>query len=202
MTPKAQIKIVAYVVSGIYALVFLLLGIQLPSTAAKLTGAIPVVLVGLFALLDTVLWRSFPIKYLVRGRPRITGTWKGALTPADESGLEIPTFLDIRQTLTDISVKLVTKESQSRSVSVPGEPRFREFCLYYNYENIPGPAVRDRSPIHFGGVSMDVSGLEPNSLVGNYWTDRRTTGTFRVTKISTKHLGDFESASAASEDAK
>jgi hypothetical protein len=201
--PQTQIKAFAYVVSSAYALVFLLLGIRLPSTANKVTAIIPTVLVLLFVTVDTFLWHLPPLKYLVRDRSRIGGTWKGELHPVDGDSESIQMFLVVRQTLTDVSLTLVTNESSSRSVSATLATKGpSEFTLYYNYQNIPVPAVRDTSPIHFGGVIIKITGLDPKRLSGDYWTDRLTRGSFEVTKLSNKRLDDFDFTSTKIEEDK
>jgi hypothetical protein len=199
MRPQTLIKIVAYAVAGVYALILLIVGVRLPSTATKIASAIPVVLVVLFAAFDAILWSWPPLRYLIRGRPRINGTWAGELTPVEAGGTDpsgaLPIVLVIRETFTDLSITLTTEESRSRSLAASIiRHGSGDFSAYYTYENVPAPLFRDGSPIHFGGVVIDISGLEPSAIAGSYWTDRRTRGSFKVEKVTKKHVDSFREA--------
>jgi hypothetical protein len=44
------------------------------------------------------------------------------------------------------------------------------------YRNEPKVEVRQRSPIHYGGMLLTVQGEPPSRLEGHYWTDRNTRG--------------------------
>ena len=203
MKTQTQIKVVAYAVSGAYALTLFILGIRLPNIATRVLGLIPILLILLFAAFDNYLWRVSPTKHLVRNRPRIGGTWKGSLipvqpTPGEDDALrDIPVFLVVRQTYTNLSLTLVSGESKSRSLLASIEQRGTDdFSLFYGYQNIPGSGVRANSPIHLGGAALEISGLEPDVLSGDYWTDRLTTGSLRVRRLTKKYVDDFATAQA------
>jgi len=62
------------------------------------------------------------------------------------------------------------------------------------YFNTPSISVRDKSPIHFGGLLLEIQPGEKMVLKGNYWTDRGTKGTLRFDKRMKKMCDDFDDA--------
>lgn len=205
MSTNKQIKVVVYIVSGAYSIALLAAGLKLPNNYLKALSFLPAIIVLCFALYDNVLWRVQPIRFFVRNRPRLRGTWTGVLVsyqidPADNevAAAPIPIVLVIRQTYSTVSVTLMTEESRSRSlvssIYMHGD---EDFTLYYHYQNTPELGIRKRSPIHFGGVAINIPGLAPQHLTGEYWTDRDSKGTFKCTFHSTKCVGSFEDAIAS-----
>ena len=172
MSPSNRTRIAAYLVTGAWSLALLIAGVQLPGTASKILGAVPTVIVVLFAIFDNWLWSVGPIKRIVKC-PNLNGTWKGTLTSyrADGGGQEvahrpIPIFLVIRQSYLDLSITLLSKESRSRSIAALVQTNHPDdFTVYYHYTNIPGLAVRDRSPVHSGGTKLDMLWCDPADTV-------------------------------------
>jgi hypothetical protein len=203
MSPSGRVKVAAYLVTGAWSIALLIVGVQLPGTASKVLGSVPIVVVLLFAIFDNWLWGLGPIKRLVK-RPNLNGTWKGTLTSlrADSGSQEvahppIPIFLVVRQSYLDLSITLLSEESRSRSIAGLLQANHPDdFTVYYHYTNIPGLAVRDRSPVHSGGARLDIAGVSPLSMDGEYWTDRRTRGTFTVRRASKKRYGTYAEAAA------
>jgi hypothetical protein len=60
------------------------------------------------------------------------------------------------------------------------------------YRNDPKVSVRDRSPIHFGGMHLRVSGED--ALEGDYWTDRKTSGRLTLKRVSRDKCRSFADA--------
>lgn len=202
MKAKTQIQVTAYVVAGAYSLAIFLAGLQLPHTYARVLSGLPLLLVLCFGLFDKLLWRIWPIKYLIRSRPVLLGTWKGSLSAChlEAGGTHkqqdpIDVFVVIRQRYTEVSVMLVTAESRSRSTLASIIVNDTDdFTLHYQYQNRPSADFRSRSPIHFGGAVIDVSGRRPRHVKGEYWTDRQTWGTFEAMWITNKVVSDFDEA--------
>jgi hypothetical protein len=67
-----------------------------------------------------------------------------------------------------------------------------DFSIFYHYHNISDLEVREKSPIHFGGARLDVIGRQPASLKGEYWTSRRSRGTFSVKLASRRRYGTYD----------
>lgn len=203
MKSQNLIKYVAYTVSGTYALILFILGIQLPNVAVKLLSTLPLVLVLLFILFDRWLWRRKPFWFFVRRRPRLGGTWRGLLTAVrlddncNEISVDIPVFFEIHQTFSELSIALMSRESESRSMTADlVSDSHGRFILWYQYQGVPGIEVRARSPIHFGGSRVDISERDPKTFTGEYWTDRMTRGSYTAELISASFLGSFGAAEA------
>jgi hypothetical protein len=203
MSPSNRVKIAAYLVTGAWSLVVLIAGVKVPGVATKVLGVLPIVIVAMFALFDSWLWQVGPIKRLVK-RPNLSGTWKGPLVSyrADSSGQEvahppIPIFLVIRQSYLDLSVTLLSAESRSRSIAALVQVNHADdYTVYYHYMNTPTLPFRNQSPVHSGGTRLDIAGVSPSSLDGEYWTDRRTRGTLTVSRASKKRFGTYADAAA------
>ena len=194
-----RVKLTAYVVSIVYSLALFITGLHLPGLAAKLVSLLPTVIVLAFAFFDSWLWRRAGINKRFH-RPNLVGTWYGDLVSmqTDTNGREItadpiPVVLAITETFTTISVTLMTKESKSRSVAEQLVKNANgDHTLHYQYRNIPRLPLRDQSPEHAGSVVIDVPDLAPTTLDGEYWTNRRTRGTFAISHVSQQTAGSFE----------
>jgi hypothetical protein len=196
-----QTQLIAYIVAGAYSIALLIAGLQLPQTPARILSVLPAAIVVSFGFFDKTLWRIRPFKLVARKRPRLRGTWRGTLTrfqgPGGAPRTPIPIDLVIRQTYSSLSIVLMSAESRSRSVVASiffnGDA---DFTLYYQYQNVPRLDVRNRSAIHYGGAAVEVAGLDPVTLVGEYWTDRDSKGMFEVNFVSRKLAGHFRAALA------
>lgn len=67
------------------------------------------------------------------------------------------------------------------------ERQMRQLC--YSYTSRPKVALRDRSTPHDGTILFNIVGDPVQKLEGEYWTQRRTTGTVVLT-FETKDLLD------------
>ena len=145
--------------------------------------------VGIIALFVTLFnkymwsWKIFKGWYVKR--PDIRGTWKVELKSSwvnPETGKETPPiygYAVVRQTLTFLSVRLMTKESRSVLVAHSIEQQedddlFKLIGVYRNEPKIELQGVR--SEIHHGSFALEVHGAPVYELQGHYWTDRGTKG--------------------------
>ena len=118
--------------------------------------------------------------------PDISGKWEGKLISTYiNPPMEIPTTVYIKQTFFHTIVKIQTGESSSISKcasfdidSVRGVKH-----LYYSYVNKPKAEVRNRSEIHYGTTLLEIS-EDNQSMTGEYWTSRKTTGSIDLRKCS------------------
>jgi hypothetical protein len=62
------------------------------------------------------------------------------------------------------------------------------------YRNEPKLSVRDRSPIHYGAIVLDVQGDPVKELAGCYWTDRNSRGELRTLAKHDWLAGSFKEA--------
>lgn len=203
MSP-VRVKITAYVVSAAYSIALALSGVHLPNITTKVLSFLPAVIVVGFAGFDQWLWRLRPLGKVLH-MPNLVGTWHGELISMrpDDAGHEVthppmPVILTIRQTFTSISLTLMTAESKSRSMA---ESLVRnangDYTLYYQYHSVPVLVARAKMQIHNGGAALEIAGHYPASLEGEYWTNRKTRGTFKLAKIDSKVAGSFQEATAS-----
>lgn len=157
--------------------------------------------VGVLALgFDRWIWRWRFLHPWFVSTPNLQGTWRGQLAsdwkaPDGSSLAPIDVYLVIRQTLSTISMRLVTPGSTSVLLggNVTKEVDGVETVTGI-YLNTPDILRRDGSPIHHGGVILQVQGQPPARLEGEYWTDRGTKGRLRFTDRSDKLLQSFDEA--------
>lgn len=149
---------------------------------APLGPSVAVAVVGLWAF-NRWIWR-LPLVRNLHGRPLLRGTWHGELASErvdPSTDLRVPpdpdVFLVVRQEFWDLSVRMLTKESKSYSLSAairPGGDGVSE--LVYLYCNTPRMQVRHRSEMHYGAVVLTAPSDNGAGLEGHYFTDRSTRG--------------------------
>jgi hypothetical protein len=129
-------------------------------------------------------WKLF-YPWLVQ-TPNLSGKWEGVLKSNWDGGkLEpIPTEMTITQSFLHIQIKIKTGESRSYSVGasfdIDEERGYQQ--LFYSYINTPKAGVRNRSEIHYGTTLLHFEGRDVDTLEGEYWTSRETTGEIKIKK--------------------
>tara|TARA_B110000503_G_C7028182_1_gene362796 strand:+ start:79 stop:714 length:636 start_codon:yes stop_codon:yes gene_type:complete len=137
-------------------------------------------------------------------RPDLRGTWEVTLesnwiNPETKKGVPpIEGYISVRQTLTGLSLRLMTKESRSRlvahSIELEDDGIYRISAIYRNEPRVE--LQGDRSEIHYGSLLLEIYGTPPVSMEGHYWTDRGTRGTMKILGRKNKVRDTFESAQA------
>ncbi len=137
-------------------------------------------------------------------RPDLRGTWKVELksnwiNPETKEGVPpIIAYAVIRQSLTSLSLRLMTKESRSKliahSIEKEDDGLFRLAAIYRNEPKIE--LQGDRSEIHHGSFSLDIHGTPVELIEGHYWTDRGTKGSMKLTENKSKLFDTYEQASS------
>lgn len=209
METNRRVKITVYIVTGAWSLALLILGIKLPGPVAKILGLLPSLIVGGFALFDSWLWHTKTIIRLVH-RPELNGTWIGefiSIRDSDGTGEKAhnpePAFLVIRQSYLTFNVSLISAKSTSYSFAEDVRRRVGDqFLAYYQYTNTPDLLLRKTSPEHDGGVKLTISGFKPQVLTAEYWTNRSTRGTYRMTKLGSQRVGTWQEGQALAADLK
>ncbi len=136
-------------------------------------------------------WRLHVFHPWLVPHPDLQGTWTGEvrstwINPKTGSGIgPIPAHLIIRQTFTSISCVLVTGESQSYSLTaqINEDDESGVLQLSYAYTNRPRARVRFRSEIHDGAAILTLK-ESGETLDGEYWTSRKTTGEMTFRRVS------------------
>lgn len=154
-------------------------------------------------IFDAWAWK-YPIfrGWLIK-RPVLVGTWRTELqsnwiNPETNTGIApIHCFMVIRQTASKLSIRLVTPESTSETVSAGIETcSDGTFEISCTYRNKPRSAYRRRSQVHYGAMLLNADGATPMRLEGEYWTDRNTLGSLILTDRTTGAPMTFDEASA------
>ena len=151
------------------------------------------IVVGAIALTVTLfnkyLWSLGIFQGWYVKRPNIKGTWKVELKSSwidPETGEQkkpINGYAVVRQTLTSLSLRLLTKESRSVLVAHSIEQQeegdlFKFVGVYRNEPKIELQGVR--SEIHHGSFALEIHGNPVEELDGHYWTDRATKGGMKM----------------------
>ena len=129
--------------------------------------------------------------------PDLNGTWKVAIRPTapESSPQKVVAYMVIRQTFSTISLRLLTAESHSEALSAHVVRRDDgTYSLASVYRNTTRLQVREHSPLHHGALILDVHGDPPDSLAGQYWTDRLSQGELVLSARSPKLAHSFEQA--------
>lgn len=103
----------------------------------------------------------------------------------------------IRQSLTSLSLRLMTKESRSVLVAHSIDQQEDEglFKLVGVYRNEPKIELQGvRSEIHHGSFALEIHGSPVYELQGHYWTDRGTKGGMKLSDEVSKLYDTFEQA--------
>ena len=146
-------------------------------------------------------WKIFKGWYVKR--PDLRGTWKVELKSSwvnPETGEVIDPiygYAVIRQSLTFLSVRLMTKESRSVLVAHSIEQQENDdlFKLVAVYRNEPKIELQGvRSEIHHGSFALDIHGAPVYSLEGHYWTDRATKGGMKMSDRVKKIYDTYDQA--------
>lgn len=157
------------------------------------------VLTGVLVVYDRRAWRWFR---LLHGIPDLRGTWRVQLESSylDPKTLErretIYGFAVIRQTYSNISIRLMTKDQSSNLIAsrfIIRQDNTVELAGVYQGE--PNVHLRGReSEIHYGAFKVSIVGWPPNCIEGHYWTDRGTSGTIRYDQRTAELVDSYREA--------
>jgi hypothetical protein len=196
------VKVVIYATVTVWAMVLLFTGQQVSSELLHPLSTVTSVVVLLGIAFELWLWKLRFLRGWLVKRPVIDGSWRTEIRSNYKAadGETIPPivgFMVIRQTFLSLSMRLLTEESSSDLLateivcSVDGL-----YCVSGVYRNESRYRVRDRSPIHYGAVWLQVIETPTQMLEGHYWTDRNTAGELRLTERKGKRFQDFRSVQA------
>jgi hypothetical protein len=168
-------------------------------------GIVVGVITFVVAIFNKYLWSLGLFRGWYVRRPDLRGTWKVELKSSwvnPETGKIIDPiygYAVIRQSLTSLSFRLMTKESKSVLVAhsidqQEDEDLYRLVGVYRNEPKIELQGVR--SEIHHGSFALDIHGRPVTELQGHYWTDRGTKGGMRLTDRVKKLCDTYEQAEA------
>lgn len=163
--------------------------------------------VGLITFIVTIFnkylwsWKIFKGWYVKR--PDLRGTWKVELksswvNPETGQGIKpIYGYAVIRQSLTALSLRLMTEESRSVLIAHSIEPQEDDdlYKLVGVYRNEPKIELQGvRSEIHHGSFALEIHGSPVYELQGHYWTDRGTKGGIKLSDKVKKLYDTYDQA--------
>ncbi len=198
-------RILIWAIVGVAALIYFVGFLVLEAPAGRvlmqLSGlAVLAVSVLLYAF-DRFLWKLPGVNYFAK-RPVLHGTWKGTFEsdyeyPETTGKREGPTeaYLVARQTYSSLHVRFITARSASESMACELKTKSDgRYGIYAVYENRPPLLAQNASPVHRGGLILEVVGDPAHALEGSYWTDRKTQGDLKLSGYSEKVHDDFDGA--------
>lgn len=157
------------------------------------------------------LWRSRILHGWFVQRPDIRGTWSLSLQSDwtdPKTNARIPPidcFAGITQTFSKLQIHLMTPESESWLIAhrICPSQKGEGYEVVGVYTNQPHNVLRGhRSEIHLGALFLDTHGVSqarPDTLTGEYWTDRKTKGTLNLTARVDQIYTRYEDAKASRE---
>lgn len=201
MISRLHLTTLTGLIIGIWTVFLILAGVSISKEffdpLSKVVGIIVIILL----LFDKWLWKLPFLHPWFVSVPDVSGTWKGQIisTWKDEKTGEpiepIDAFLVIYQTYSSINLRMITKDSKSDLLSgnfIHNQAGPNKIAGIYN--NIPNLMIREKSPIHYGGLLLEIHTDENTLLDGEYWTDRDTKGTLKFDKRVNKKFDSFDSA--------
>lgn len=148
--------------------------ITFPETPYECFGfageAITVGVMGL-ALYEKVLWKYNPLEKT----PKIFGEYSGVLEYEYDLCFHKKNIkIIIGQSLLNTSVKIITDEMTSNTITSNFVYENGEFVLYYSYITTPKSKYSINNPIQYGTSRLTIQ--SDGLLEGSYWTTRQTKG--------------------------
>ncbi len=152
-------------------------------------GALNIVMLAAVAINALGLWRWL---WKINERffnthifPDLQGTYSGTLNFIWEGTHTKSMTVVVRQSLTRVRVFLKSDVSQSDSVTAEiikdGHDTWR---LYYGYDNTSRNPTVVKSGDHAGFVQLNILVTDKLALSGRYFTDRNTSGSLELQRIS------------------
>lgn len=200
MTSKFLVTPLLVMAAGVWAVILSANGWVIPTSFFAPLSSVVSVLSVVLLVFDKWGWAWWALRLIAR-RPDLRGTWKGTiasswLDPATKVRLEpIDFFLSVKQTYTGLHLRLMTSESTSVSLATTlTEEPDGSWSINGIYRNEPKLSMRERSPIHQGGIVLRLGGPPPDTMAGQYWTDRGTSGEMKLARVSREPADDYLAA--------
>lgn len=207
MISRIQLSTLLAVVVVAWAVALVASGITVSSTWLHPYSMVVGVLVLAIAVFDKWAWRLRLLQPWFLHMPDLNGTWRASLEPTGNDGASttnaapLMCYMVVRQTYSSISMRLLTEKSASELLAARiTQALDGTFSIVAVFRATPRLSVRLRNPIHHGAFVLTVRGWPPDSLDGQYWTDRSTQGEMKLTDRKRKMFHTFEEAQAAFND--
>lgn len=194
-----QISFVALIAATWFLFAFLF---GLPTTileAAKPFASAMTVAAVFFLLYDRCIWRWKWQHGWFTQKPCLAGVWQVTIRSTfkdPDTGKQIEPLIgyaQIDQTSSTFCMRIFTAESQSKTISYAFDLDQNVYRLAIVYENAPSIELRgSSSPLHKGSAVFNVRGFQPESFLGDYWTERDTKGTMQLQRRLVDEINSFE----------
>lgn len=204
MISKTHLSTILFIAAIAWGVLLVVSGVTVSVSWLKYLSTVTGILLLILGGFDLWLWRLPLLQGWFVKRPIISGTWRGVLRsdwvdPSTGKVHEpINGFMVVRQTYSSLSLRLLTKESSSELIGaeivsdLDGTRRIAGV-----YRNEPRQSNRQRSPIHYGGILLQVVDRPATGLNGHYWTDRNTSGEIGLSDRRSELYPNFETAKHA-----
>ncbi|MGB8295730.1 MAG: hypothetical protein WCG85_09920 [Polyangia bacterium] len=204
MLSRLHLSVILLLAAVIWGTMLVVDGVAVSGTWFRPFSTVVGILLLFLVVFDIWAWRLPFLQGWFVPRPDVRGTWRVLLQsdwkePASGQTIApILAFLVVRQTFSMISMRMLTAESASELVGAAiAKAEDATYRISGVYRNEPKLAVRERSPIHYGALLLDVEGSPVERLAGHYWTDRSTRGQIVSTARKSEIFGNFDGASRA-----
>lgn len=201
MLNRLHLSVILLIAAAIWGGLLVFEGVAVSGTWFRPFSTVVGLLLLLLVAFDLWAWRLRILHGWFVPRPDLRGTWRVEIqsdwkTPVTNEAIgPIITYLVVRQTFSTLSVRMLTAESASELVAAEiNKASDGTYRLAAVYRNEPKLSVRDRSPIHYGAIVLDVQGDPAKELSGYYWTDRNSRGEIRTLSRYTAIAGSFADA--------
>lgn len=199
MISRLHLSAILVVAACVWGLGLLLAGVPVSAAWFKPFCVVVGVLVLVLSITDRWLWRLRWLRPWFFNMPDLNGTWKVAIHPTSPKSPrdDIVAYMVIRQTFSSVSLRLFTAESHSETLTARVVRCDDGTCnLAAVYRNTPRLEVREGSPLHHGALLLNVQGVPPESLAGQYWTDRMSQGEIVLSARVSRLAHSFDQAAA------
>jgi hypothetical protein len=200
LASKVRLDVLIWFLIAVWVCLLLVLDVPIPEGFTKPASMVLLLLTLLPFVFNHWAWRWKWVNWIAQ-RPDLVGTWKGTLKSNyvdPDSGKVTPArdvFLIVHQTNENLHLRLLTSESFSTTLAASlGDEADGRHTISAVYRNEPKIEVRERSPIHRGGLHLRIGGQGRTRLEGDYWTDRGTNGSLDLTLVSKTEASDYEAA--------
>ena len=204
LSARASISALLIIATVVWAAFLWALGIELTWGHAIPFSLTLTAVTSAWWFFDKHLLKFWLGRWFVR-RVYISGTWYVELQSTyknPETGELVEPIVGyavVRQTLTTLSIRLMTEQSESyllaNSFDIHDDGTTDIYGVYQS-----DPIIHRRSgdsEIHYGSFKYKVIDRPVSGLEGNYWTDRNTKGSVRFSGRKRKYYDSFKLAQEA-----
>jgi hypothetical protein len=208
MLSRIHISVALGVAAVAWAICLALFGTSLSWELAKPFFTVVSVMVVFALFLEHVAWHWAWMNGWFFDVPDLRGTWRVSLKsdwvdPATGKVIDpIDCFMSVSQSASKLQMCLLTAQSKSWFLTstirrTPGGNGYEVVGLYTNQ---PKLGFRPKkSGIHLGAITIETHGqsrAKPDSLTGEYWTDRKTVGVMTFEDRNPRVFTRYEDAAA------